>query len=61
MNANVWEPHAPSRAGDDVPVIANFFSPLAAIPLLCMKIVSATAPKPAREAAPCKVSLCHVA
>jgi hypothetical protein len=25
MNANVWEPHAPSRAGDDVPVIANFF------------------------------------
>jgi hypothetical protein len=41
--SGIWGAHAPSRAGDGAIAITNFFHG-------SLKIVSAGAPKPAREA-----------
>jgi hypothetical protein len=46
---NVWGAHAPSRAGDDAPVLANFVSSRAGPTQ--MKGRFGEAPKPARDGA----------
>jgi len=49
MSARFRGAHAPSRAGDDALVIANFFFSPGAFSSQQRKIVSARTPKPARE------------